>query len=144
MRLLGLIVVTIASALLLQGVALAHTSGHHDRVQAQPKTSKPPEAEAASSAYTGECHRRAIATSSEIVSDTPSGVGRHDAAGDWNARNDGEPGDDCCGVACHAAVEGRDDDRLASYARSKHVDLAVTSELLGARQGRPERPPRHS
>lgn len=142
MRLLAVIIVALASVLLLQGVALAHGSGHHDRAQAPLKTSMLAETEIESPSYAGDCRRPIIATVSEMMFDVASGTGAQDVGGDWNARDDREPNDDCCGVACHAVVGGRGDDRLASHLPSSPIVLTGASELLGIKQRRLERPPR--
>lgn len=114
MRLLAVMIVAMASVLLFQGVALAHGAAHHDRAQAPLKTSTLTETESESPNYTGDCHRRMIAAVSEMMFDVASATGAHDVVGDWNARDDREPNDDCCGVACHAVVGGRRQAWIAS------------------------------
>jgi hypothetical protein len=141
MRLLSVIIVAMTSVLLFQGVALAHTSGY-DRAQVHHKTSKSPEGEAAPSTHPGECRRPTVDMPSAVMADVPPGVDKPDPASDWNGRDNWDSNDDCCGVACHAAVEGKGDDRLASPPPMSPVALSGMSELLGTRQGRLERPPR--
>ncbi len=142
MRLLGVIIMTMASVLLFHGVALAHGSEHSDRVHAHHNTSKPAETEAASSSHTGHCHGSTIATSLEMMFDASSRTGAHDVTGDWNTRDDWDQNDDCCGVACHAVVGSKGDDKVASVLPSSPFALAGASELLGIKQRRLERPPR--
>ncbi len=139
MRLLGVIIVAIASVILLKGEALAHTSGR-DGGQAHSNTGKQPEA-VAPSTYASEC-RGLVATSSATMVDRPSGMGRRASTNDRDARDNWDPYDDCCGVACHPALGSKGDDRLASHPPSGPVVIADISELRGTRQGRLERPPR--
>lgn len=102
----------------------------------------PAETEIESPSYAGDCRRPMIATVSEMMFDVASGTDAQDVVGDWNARDDRDPNDDCCGVACHAVVGGKGDDKLASHLPSSPIVLTGASELLGIKQRRLERPPR--
>lgn len=144
MRLLGALIGTITSLLLSQGVALAHGVGHGDQPHARLEASNPAESDVVSSSRAISCHALEIVRSSGVIAGTLFIVGPNgdDDADDWSAGAAGDSNDDCCGVACHAVVGTRGYTRLLSYFASSPVALTGTSELLGTKQRRLERPPR--
>lgn len=136
MRVLGIIFVALIWALAFGGAASAHAPVHHEQrvVSAHPDHSV--HGDASRSIHAVGPRERAAAAVAFTALALPQDAGSLNGTS-----SDVDLSDDCCGVACHAAIGGRTYDN-----RTRHLPLsaviAVGPSLHGSNQGRLERPPR--
>lgn len=143
MRLCGMIIMIVIGVVLSTGAALAHVSDHREQTSARQIAVKSIEAEDPAPVARAECRWRTNVTSSEMLFEAHFGTGQRDARVDGKALDDSNLDDDCCGTTCHAAVGDKGNDKVALRRPSSPAVLVVASVLLGADQGRLERPPRY-
>lgn len=140
MRLLGVIIIAIASVLLVQGAVQAHAPDRDRAKHASHRTGRTPDLASAISTPTVDCGGLMMAASWTTIVYAPSRIGTHSPSAD--ASDDADSSDDCCGVACHVGLGGDGWVRLAWRRLPTSPTLKGTSDLLGIRPGRLERPPR--
>lgn len=136
MRVLGIVFVALVCALSFGGSALAHSPVHHEpgAVHGYPHQSVHGK-NSRSIPAVGERDRTEAALSSAAFAASRDTGGLNDTSSDVDLD------DDCCGVACHAAIGGRNyDNRPSQWPLSALI--VVEASLFGRSPGRLERPPR--
>lgn len=136
MRVLGIVLVALVCVLSFGGAALAHAPVHHEQRAVHAYSDRSVHREDSRSLHAGEWRDPTGAASSYTAFASPRGFGSlKDMAADVDLS------DDCCGVACHAAIGGRTWDNRTWHLPMSAV-IAAAPSLRGNCQGRLERPPR--